>query len=317
MIYCPKCHTSLVENAKFCHTCGANVEIALAVCTSCQKMNPADSTFCFGCGNPMQALELLPPQFLTLKSRYAFQQADELEENIKNLFFEELKRYAAWIAPNKVDDYLRLFYTQNFTQTVDLRAKQLAEEFSSLYKKLVTPSVFKLERGLESAVSSLALYHIVYNCRDINPLHIPEKILRYEKAIRGTGLDTRQMIFEFLAFETEKERVYTDFIKMPQELMQNVAKNFLFAAKGEFIYFIGDTGTFSQNGKSGFAMTEYALYWKTALEKPQKVYYHHLARLEKKRDWIEINNRFFNINPTLNTKMLLLLDKLKNIYASN
>jgi hypothetical protein len=314
MIYCPKCHTQLVENAKFCHACGANVDIPLTDCPSCQKMNPADSTFCYGCGHPMQSLELLPPQYLTLKSRYAFQHPDQLEDNVKNLFFEELKRYAAWIAPEKVDDYLRLFYTQNFTQTVDLRAKQLAEEFSDLYKSLATPSVFRLERGLESAVSSLALYHIVYNCRDINPLHIPEKILRYEKALRG-NVDARQMIFDFLAFETEKERVYTDFIKMPQETMQNVSKNFLFAAKGEFIYFISDQGTFS-TGKVGFAMTEFAIYWKTSMEKPQKVYFHHLARLEKQKDWIKINNRFFNINPTLNVKLLLLLDKLKNIYAS-
>lgn len=314
MIYCPKCHTQLVENAKFCHACGVNVDVPLANCPDCQKMNPADTTFCYGCGHPMQSLELLPPAYLTLKSRYAFQNTELLEDNIKNLFFEELKRYAAWIAPAKVDDYLLLFYTQSFTQTVDLRAKQLAEEFSNLFTSLATPSVFRLERALESAVSSLALYHIVYNCRDINPLHIPEKILRYEKAMRGS-VDARQMIFDFLAFETEKERVYTDFIKMPQETMQNVSKSFLFAAKGEYIYFISDQGTFS-SGKVGFAMTEFAIYWKTAMEKPQKVYYHHLARLEKQKDWIKINNRFFNINPTLNVKMLLLLDKLKNIYAS-
>ena len=315
MIYCPKCHTQLVENAKFCHACGANVEIPLSKCAACEKMNPADATFCYGCGNPTQALELLPPQYLTLKSKYTFQDVELLEDNIKNLFFEELKRYASWIAPNKVEEYLRLFYTQNFTQTVDLRAKQLAEEFSTQFKTLATPSVFRLEKELESSVSSLALYHIVYNCRDINPLHIPEKILRYEKALRG-NVDIRQMIFDFLSFETEKERVFTDFVKMPIETMQNTAKNFLFSGKGEFIFFISDQGLFS-SGKVGFAMTEFALYWKTSMEKPQKVYFHHLARLEKQKDWIKINNRFFNVNPTLNVKILLLLDKLKNIYASN
>jgi Double zinc ribbon len=315
MIYCPKCHTQLVENAKFCHACGVSVEIPLAKCTTCEKMNPADTTFCYGCGNPTQALELLPPQYLTLKSKYAFQDTDLLEDNIKNLFFEELKRYVSWIAPNKIEEYLRFFYTQNFTQTVDLRAKQLAEEFAAHFKSLTTPSVFRLEKDLESAVSSLALYHIVYNCRDINPLYIPEKVLRYEKALRGS-VDVKQMIFDFLAFETEKERVFTDFIKMPTETMQNAAKHFLFADKGEFIFFISDQGTFS-SGKVGFAMTEFALYWKTAMEKPQKVYYHHLARLEKQKDWIKINNRFFNVNPTLNIKILLLMDKLKNIYATN
>jgi ribosomal protein L40E len=315
MVFCPKCHTQLVDDAKFCHRCGSNVDIPLALCTSCQKLNPADATFCYGCVNPTQALELLPPQYLTLKSRYAFHSPMVLEENIKNLFFEELKRYAGWIAPNLVDDYLRQVYTKGFTQTIDLRSKQLSEEFSDMYAKLATPSVFKLERTLESAVSGLALYHIIYNCKDINPFPIPEKILRYEKAVRGT-VDTHQMIFDFLDFDNEKERVYTDFIKMPAETLENASKNFLFAARGEFIFFISDQSTFTKpKGKEGFAMTEFALYWKAPMDKNQKVYFHHLARLEKEKDWIKINNRFFNINPSINTKMLLLLDKLKNIYA--
>jgi Double zinc ribbon len=312
MIYCPKCHTSLAENAKFCHQCGANVDIPLSDCPHCDKKNPADTQFCFGCGKPMSEI-ILTPQLTTTLSRYDFEIPMKLEEQIKNQFFEALKTYANWISPAKTNDYLLAVVTQNFTKTLELRAKQIADELSAHYNGAVNPSVIYLEKSLENAVCSLALYHIIYNCKEINPFPISEKIVRYEKAVRGQ-FDLKNMIFDYSNFETEKEKVYTDFIKMPANTLHNAAKNYLFAAKGEFIYFISDR-SFLGNGKEGFAMTEFALYWKTTMEKPQKVYYHHLARLERERDWIKINNRFFNINPALNAKIILLLDKIKRIYV--
>lgn len=311
MIYCPKCHTQLVENAKFCHQCGNNIDIPLTECPSCQKKNPADVPFCYGCAHPMQIMELSMPTYQSVKSRYQFDNITGLEDQIKSLFFEELKRLANTIAPKRIDDYLMSFYTKGFAQTVDLRAKQLAESSAEMSQKNIP--VLKLEKDLEMAVNSLALYHILYNCKDINPFPIPEKILRYEKIHRGS-VDLRQMIMDYLNFETEKERVFTDFVSMPTETMQNAAKNFLYPAKGEFIYFISDQ-TVSANGKEGFGMTEFAIYWKAPLDKPQKIYYHHLARLETHKDWIKINTRFFNVSPSLNIKMLLLLEKLKDIYA--
>lgn len=311
MIYCSKCHTQLIEGAKFCHQCGVNVEIPLSDCPSCGKKNPADALFCYGCAHPMQPIELSTPQYLNQKSRYAFHNVQDLEDNIKNMFFEELKRLTMSIAPRRVDDYLKAFYIKGFAATVDLRAKQLAEEGSESYSKNV--SVLRLEKELEAAVNSLALYHIIYNCKDINPFYIPEKILRYEKAFRGS-VNLQQMIMDYLDFNSEKETIYTDFVSMPTELMQNAAKNFLYPAKGEFIYFISDQ-TIKGSCKEGFAMTEFALYWKAPMDKAQKVYYHHLARIESHKDWLKVNARFFNISPSMNAKMFLLLDKLKNLYA--
>ena len=314
MVFCPKCHTRILENAKFCHQCGTNVDIPLADCPSCQKKNPADAQFCYACASPMRALELTPSlqgQYNKQKSRFNFDNSKVLEDEIKNVFFEELKRITHNIASKRVDDYLKAFYTKGFASTVDLRAKQLAEEFSESFQK--GNSVIRIEKEMEYAVSSLALYHIIYNCKDITPFILPEKILRYEKAFRG-NVNLKQMISDYLDFENERERVYTDFISMPAEMMQNVAKNFLYPSKDEFMYFISDQ-TISGTGKEGFAMTEFALYWKAPLEKPQKVYYHHLARLEGHKEWIKINTRFFNVSPSVNAKMLLLLEKLKNMYA--
>ncbi len=313
MIYCPKCHVQLIENAKFCHDCGANVEIPLSICPTCQKMNPADAPFCYGCGNPTRAVELKTVSS-SFKSKYKFEFKDYLEDQIKNAFFEELKRLGQWIEPNIVEGYLQLFAVKGFATTVELRAKQLAEQFAATFAQVGTPSVFRLEKELDNAVGNLALYHVVYNCKEINPFHLPETILKYEKARIG-ATDVKEMAFQFLNFENEKERVYKEFVSIPTETLQNAAKSYLFTAKNEAPFFISDQ-TIMSNGKEGFAMTEFAIYWKTPMEKPQKVYYHQLQKLEKKKDWITINDRFFNVNPSLNLKMLLLLERLKSMFAT-
>ena len=139
MIYCPKCHTQLVDDAKFCHKCGTNIDIALANCPSCEKKNPADARFCYHCGKPMSAIVLNKP--LIQNSKYDFQDINDLTEQTKALFFEELKRLSAWISPDKVDEYLKAVLTKNFYQTVDRRSKQISEEVAETYYKSVTPSV--------------------------------------------------------------------------------------------------------------------------------------------------------------------------------
>jgi hypothetical protein len=246
------------------------------------------------------------------RSRYDFQHLDMLEEQIKVLFFEELKRLAAWLLPNRVEDYLREVYIQNFTTTVARRAEQMSEEFAELNFRQSLPSVIALERLLESSVTNLALFHIVNNCKEFNPVVLSPRIMRHERAIMGK-FNLQELIFDYLDFPSERERIYVDFLSMPFNTLQNAAKHFVFAAKDEYIYFISDQTIFG-SGKEGFAMTEYGLYWKAPMEKPQKVYYHHLARLERKKSGIYINGHYFSVTPSVNIKMLLLLEKLKMIY---
>ncbi len=317
MLFCPKCHTQLVENAKFCHQCGSAVEVALCSCGNCGKMNPADAPFCYGCAHPMRPLSV-PPQYLEAKSKYPFADQTALEESVKAFFFEELKRLANLVAPQKIDEYLRAILSKDFSQTVQIRSAQLAEEFSTRFKQSrdtpsVSNQVLQFERMMEHAVTNLAIYLIVHNCQEVNPLYIPEKILRYENVHRG-NVNLQAMIFDFLDFDNERERVYTNFVTMPTDALENAAKHFLHKTKDEYLYFISDQTLFGSS-KEGFAMTEFGIYWKATTEKPQRIYYHHLARLERHKTWALINNRYFNVNQTLNVKMLLLLEKLKNIYA--
>ena len=312
MIYCPKCHTQLVENAKFCHQCGVNTEIPLSKCPSCATMNPADASFCYVCGVPNGVMPLMPFT-KNFASKYDFEIKSKLVDQIKALFFEELKRLGQFINPDMIDDYLTLVYTKSYTETIELRANQLADTSSIEFFKSATPSVFKIEKALETAVRYLALYHIIYNGRAVNPFVVPEKILRYEKAFIG-NFDLSVMITDYLDWGSEKERVYSNFAIMPPDTLQNAAKHYLYTAKNEAPFFICDV-TLRGKGDEGFAMTPFALYWKSPMDKPQRVYYHHLEKLEHNKDWIKINGRFFNVNPSMNAKMLLLLDKLRSIYA--
>jgi Double zinc ribbon len=311
MVFCPKCHTQIVEDARFCHHCGTNIEIPLAECPTCLHKNPADTKFCFSCGDPMRAIPLR--KYDDSRSKYDFQHLDVLEEEIKVLFFEELKRLATLVNPNRMEDYLREVYLQNYTMTIARRAEHLSEEFAELNYRQALPSVMALEKLLENSVSTLALNHIIYNCRDLNPLFLSPRIMLHERATVGK-FNVQDLIFDYLDFPSEKERIYVDFLRMPFNTLQNAAKHFVFAAKDEYIYFISDQ-TILGSGKEGFAMTEFGLYWKSPMEKPKKVYYHHLARLERKKSGIYINGHYFSVNPTVNIKMLLLLEKMKTIYA--
>ena len=58
MIFCPKCHNPVIDNAKFCHNCGANVDVPMAECVHCHKKNPLDAKFCYHCHLPARVLEL-------------------------------------------------------------------------------------------------------------------------------------------------------------------------------------------------------------------------------------------------------------------
>jgi hypothetical protein len=313
MVFCPKCHVSLPENAKFCPQCGTNVDIPLAACPACAQYNPADAPYCYTCFAPMKPLAI-PPQYIAPKSPYLFDNTSQLEEQIKNIFFEYLKKIAAWIAPSKLELYIKSVFQNGFSDTLDVRAKQLAETAQLDYQKIKnTPSVQSVEKQLENAIQSLALYHIVHNCKDINDLYIPEKILRYEKLIQNKA-EINNLIFDYLDFENEKIRVYTNYLTLSKTSLDNAAKHYLHTAKDEIPLFICDT-TILGNGKDGFAITPFGLYWKQPLGKPQKVYFHHLARLERDKKWIKINNRFFDATSSMNVKMLLLLEKLKNIYT--
>ncbi len=313
MLYCPKCHTALVENAKFCHQCGAAVEIPLIVCSNCHKKNPADARACYYCSAPLYVVEIEPSTEPRLK--LSFQKGKtELEEEIKALFFHILEEKVALINPKNYGLYLENFYVKEFNATVGRRSRQLSEEMSAIFRLKGRGVVPALENQLEAELSGLAMYHIVHNCVDVNPVVIPATILKYYDKAAVPKKKLRDVALDFLDFDAERIRFYPDLLSMPAEKLKNASMFFLFAAKDEQIHFICDQSILG-NGKEGFALTDFGLYWKSPLNKVQKIYFHQIKKLEKHKDWITINKHFFNVSESLNIKMILLLDRLSELYS--
>ncbi len=315
MKYCPKCHTQLVQDAKFCHNCGAKVEIALIGCSHCGKKNPADAVACYSCALPLGTFDLLNQEqpFLGL----SFHREDLLEDELRELFLNILSQNVNFIASDKYAAILERFYYSNFNRTVDLRARQLADEFATKYRQSPPPSVPQLvamEKEIETAVEGLVMMHIIRNCRDLTPVPLPDSILRHERTHRG-NVRVPELIFNYLDLQNERKRWYSDFSRMSEDKFRNASICFLHAAMDEQVYFIYDDSLLG-NCKEGFAMTEFGLYWKAPFNKPRRLYYHNIDQVARQKDHLNINGFFFHINASMDLKMFLLLRKLWRIYGT-
>ena len=241
---------------------------------------------------------------------------DLFEENPNHSVEEEIfKKYAIAFEKqikteqnaNKYNAYVDRFEESDFKLSFEFRVKQLAEEVQKIRQD---QSILKDEASLlNQAFTELIDYFIIRYCEDLNQVQLSERILQYQN-IAPESIDLSAMILDYLDFEKEDERVDFDFIKMPMKRLQNASKSFLFPEKGEKIFFICDQSILG-SGKEGFAMTEKAIYWKMQFESAQRVYYKNMLSVEPQKDWININEMFFNTNPSLNVKMMKLLKKLK------
>ncbi len=307
-----------MQDAKYCHNCGSKVEIALVACGHCQKKNPANAALCYSCAQPLGTFDLSTKRdqpFLNL----SFRREDILEDELKNLFFHLLKSTVEVIAPDRYSRYLEQFYFSNFNRTVDLRARQLAAEYYEKSSAPFPPPPFLMEKELENSIEALVHTHLIRNCRDINPVLLPEGMLRHERTHRGNlrNLNVlRTMIFDYLDFGNERKKPISDFVSLPEEKLKNASIRFLHSAMDEQIFFLWDDSFFGNTFREGFSMTEFGIYWKAPMDKPRRVYYHNIEHLTRQKDHITINGHYFHVNSAMDVKMLFLLAKLARIYGS-
>lgn len=246
---------------------------------------------------------------------------DLFEENPNHNIEEEIFQKFATAFENQIkteqnaaqyNAYVDRFEESDFKLSFEFRVKQLAEEVQKIRQD---QSILKDEASLlNQAFTELIDYFIIRYCDDLNQIKLSEKILQYQN-IAPENIDLSTLILDYLNFEEEDERVDFDFIKMPIKRLQNASKSFLFPEKGEKIFFICDQSILG-SGKEGFAMTEKAIYWKMQFETAERVYYKNLQSIEPQKDWININEMFFNANPSLNIKLMKLLKKLKWVISA-
>jgi len=284
---CQFCDTEILDDARFCHHCGAKVKI------------PKETRF---------------TEIPLYEAKYPldFRKIKGLSSTIKQYFIQALdQRIKETQNPKRKKDYMNRLMQSEFQQVFELRARQLAEEAYTIHitQKPTVPQ--EIDRLLNKSFDGLLDYFMVKYCQDLNEVNIPDEALKYEGQ-KKADFDLQKMVVDFLDIKGEEVQVYTDFIKMPLRKLQNASRNFLFPAKDEKVLLVADQTVFG-TCREGFALTEDALYWKAHFKEAQKVFYHQIESIKKEKDWLLINGIFFNVNPSVNGKMVFLLNRLKAI----
>lgn len=311
---CQFCHTDLLENARFCHHCGAKVKAASITCPQCASGNPATAQFCVNCGyNFVKAsmgktISDYDPQY-----PLNFRKLKGVSSEIRQYFIQALdKRLQERHNAAKKEAYFNRLMQSDFQKIFQLRSEQLAEEAYSIHTRQHPRFQQEIDDLLREAFNGLLDFFIIRHCRDLNDFDLPESILKYE-GIPSDEIDRFQLLWDFLAPEQEEDlQIYFDFLKMPLQKLQNAGRYFLFPAKDEKILLICDQTIFG-SCKEGFAFTDLAIYWKSHFKKAQKVFYKNLDSMEQFKDHLLLNGHFFNVNPAMNRKVLYFLSKMKRI----
>lgn len=277
------------------------------ICSNCQHKILEEAAFCAKCGTRVQ--ESGSEQSA---ARYPLKEEtiDGLTTEIRALFFKDLEAIVdEEIGRNKYRVYFDQFYKSGFYKNFDLRVKQLAEEISGF--QTMHNTQVKIDQLLMETFQGFIDHFIVLHCKELHQINLPEALLKYSTATRET-IDLRQMTLDYMDFNNENDKVYTDLISIPEVKIKNAVQSFLFAKPEETIFFICDQTVFG-SCKEGFSMTNQALHWKSHFNAPQSVYYDDLKEIKREAEWLNINGLFFNVNKTLNFKMMKLLKKLRSL----
>ncbi|MEM9528953.1 MAG: hypothetical protein AAGA31_20245, partial [Bacteroidota bacterium] len=157
----------------------------------------------------------------------------------------------------------------------------------------------------------LAEYFIVETAVDIHGGLFPQRLLRYQST-NWVTTDLFRLVMDYLDFESESERVYTDFVVMPTRALKNATRTFLQAAKDERVFFICDQSLISQ-AKNGFAVTDAGIYWKNVLQPAGQATFTTMQPPRIDQGHVIIDGQFFDAGGRLNQKIALLLDKLRRM----
>lgn len=273
-------------------------------CPNCQTSLPDEARFCFQCGAPQpQHNDRGIPALIDWEQDVAAQITAHFFANLQEKVRDEYGQTEHLPFSERV-------YESGFRDIVERRAKQVGEKLETQLN-LDAISLKTANKKVVALLEELTDFFVIRYCQDLLQVPLPESILKYQH-LKLEEIDLFQMVLDYLDFAHESEVVYTDFLVMPVEKLKNAGRSFLFPEKNEKILLICDQSLFG-SCKEGFALTEKGIYWKAHLQKARQVQYDQIRGVEKEKDWININGYFFNVNVSLNQKMLKLLKKLRQL----
>jgi hypothetical protein len=170
-------------------------------------------------------------------------------------------------------------------------------------------------RRINDTMADLTEYFIVEVAAELSGSVLPQRLLRHQ-SVNWDTVNLFKLVMDYLNFEAETERVYTDFVLMPARALRNATKAFLSAGKDERIFFVCDQSLISQ-AKNGFAITDSGIYWKNVLQPAGNALFVTMESISLGQGHLEIDGQFFNAGARLNLKMAVLLDKLRRMETRN
>ncbi len=278
-------------------------------CPNCGTELPDQARFCFECGTAQP--DGAPSQ--SPKGREGIDWTGDLEAAFQRAFLRAFPTFVRTVGkPSAYDDYWEILQTSEFQSAAQHRLTQLARQFD---KERHTP-FFKESRAqqtLNRTIENLLEFFVVYYCRDLNRVPLSESILSFQEA-EWTTVNLFKLIIAYLDPLNESVPIYTDFVTLPSGKLRNASQSFLFPAHDERIFLLADLSIWG-NAKSGFALTDTGLYWKSIMQEAEAVYYQDMRVLKLEKDILLIDGLFFDASPQMNLKLWLLLRKLIRMIA--
>ncbi|MFK8101398.1 MAG: zinc ribbon domain-containing protein [Saprospiraceae bacterium] len=308
---CNNCHAEIIGDRKLCQVCGTKVVVPKIPCPTCGMLHPEHTAICSHCGYLFNFKKR--PAAYRSKYMLDFRESHTLSAQINAHFLKAFKDRIA--AEHQIEQWAvyRQCYDDSVVQkSFAVRRTQLAEECYTLHSAGAANLNQQIDALLEDHFEATLDHFLILYCRHLNETELPEAILQYGQVSLAT-VDIQQMILDYLDLSQEPENFYIDFIKMPISKLKNASSSFLFPQRDEKIVIICDQ-TILGSCKEGFALTELGLYWKAHFNPGQQLYFSEIKGVFREKEWITINNHFFNVSPSVNLKMLKLLKRLQRLY---
>lgn len=275
----------------------------MKLCPHCQTAMSLKARYCPNCGAEQIEAEEAPLEYILLDID------QPVAGQFSGQFFLALKQRIQ--EEHGGENYLAFserVYESGFRDTIAQQAQVLQEAINQLdaqgradYRKINRAAKLQLEDLLDA--------FIIQFCPDLTQVQLPDAILKHHSA-QATKSELKTLIMDYLDLDQENERSYTNRADVPLEGLKNARTTYLFPNRDEVFYLLVDT-SITGNGKTGFAMTDQALYWKVPFQKARQVNYQQIESVVMEKNWLLINQQFFNVNSSLNLKVLKLLKKIR------